>query len=145
MGTGHIIALVARVRDEANRHILEQLDAYGIRGLAPSHGDILVSLFGEDGLTMGQIAARIGRDKSTVTTLIKKLEDAGYVTRKRCTTDNRARHIHLTRKGKALKPDFWAISRKLMDTIWSGFTQKEKETTVTLLTRMLSNLGREEE
>ena len=121
MGTGHIIALVARVREEANRHIMEHLDAYGIRGLAPSHGDILVSLFGEDGLRMGDLAARIHRDKSTVTTLVKKLEAAGYVTRKRCTTDSRAMHIHLTGKGRALRPDFFAISRKLMDTILGLF------------------------
>ncbi len=79
MRTEHIISLISRIRDKANRLIVSELRVRNMPGLAPSHGDILILLFQSETVSMREIAEKIGRDKSTVTALIKKLIDIGYV------------------------------------------------------------------
>ena len=70
---------LARTLGLANRFLLEQLEQYGLAGIAPSHGDILVQLFAHGELPMSELAQRIGRDPSTVTALVRKLAAGGYV------------------------------------------------------------------
>ncbi len=41
MKTSHVISLVSKVRDKANKMIVSELNANGIKGIVPSHGSIL--------------------------------------------------------------------------------------------------------
>lgn len=77
-----IIALVSRIRENANHLILKELQAAGFGELAPSHGDILMALYDSNELSMQNIAKKIHRTKATTTVLIDKLEVAGFVKRK---------------------------------------------------------------
>jgi DNA-binding MarR family transcriptional regulator len=63
---------------------------------------VLSSLAERDGQTIGAIAERLGLEPSTITPLVKRLEAAGFVTRKRNAADERQVHVHLTAKGRAL-------------------------------------------
>lgn len=139
MKTDHVIALIARVRDRSYAFIINELYKRKITGLVPSHGAILDILFQKEKATMKELAEKIGRDKSTVTTLVNKLIAAGYVLKEKDLYDNRITHLCLTSKGKSLQPDFDEISDKLIATAFSGFTQKEKEETVKGMEKMLSN------
>ena len=86
-----MVSVVARTRALANRYLVQQMGVRGLEGLVTSHGDVLLQLFAEDGLPMRELAARVYRDPSTVTTLVKKLADAGYVrTERGCATDDRS-------------------------------------------------------
>jgi DNA-binding MarR family transcriptional regulator len=49
----------------------------------PSYGSILVPLFEEDGLRMGELARRAHLSKQTMTTMVRLLEREGLVHRKR--------------------------------------------------------------
>jgi len=89
---------------------------------------------------MSEIAEKIGRDKSTVTTLAKKLKKAGYINIKMDPDDCRAKLVSLTEKGMALEKDFKEISTILIERAYSGFTEEEKHNLVTLLTKMRNNL-----
>lgn len=139
MKTDHIIALIARVRDRAYAFIIQELNRRHISGLVPSHGAILGNLFQKDKATMKELAEKISRDKSTVTALVNKLITAGYVTKENDPHDNRITRLCLTIKGKSLKPEFDQISKKLISTAFSGFTQKNKENTVIMMEKMLNN------
>jgi DNA-binding MarR family transcriptional regulator len=63
----------------------------------------MVTLWREDGLTVGQIGERILLETNTVTPLLKRMEAAGLVLRTRCKADERQVLVHLTEKGKALR------------------------------------------
>lgn len=139
MKTDHVIALVARVRDKAYEFITSELYKKKIKGLVPSHGGIMSNLFKKDRLSMKEVAERIGRDKSTVTALVNKLEATGYVTREKDVDDSRITYLCLTRKGKSLEADFDEISKKLIATAFRGFSQKEKESMVKAIMKMLNN------
>ena len=63
---------------------------------------MLAALAENNDLTIGAIAARLGLESSTVTPPVKRLEQAGFVQRKRSTTDERQVTVHLTASGRSL-------------------------------------------
>ncbi|WP_300669100.1 MarR family transcriptional regulator [Desulfoluna sp.] len=139
MKTDHIIALISQVREKSNAFILSKLKELGIEGLAPSHGAILVNLFRESPLAMKELALRIGRDKSTLTSLVNKLEKLGYVEKQNDPSDSRVTLIALSLSGDELQPDFDYVSAKLLGRAFYGFSEPEKEQVVRLLERMKGN------
>lgn len=63
----------------------------------------MVTLWSEDGLTVGQIGDRVLLETNTLTPLLKRLEGAGLVRRVRDAVDERQVRVHLTEKGRALR------------------------------------------
>jgi DNA-binding MarR family transcriptional regulator len=57
---------------------------------------------GNDGATVGAIAHHLSLESSTVTPLVKRLEQAGLVTRQRSPVDERQVQVRLTEAGRAL-------------------------------------------
>ena len=82
-----------------NRLYKPMLDSMGI---TYTQYLVLSSLAEQDGLTIGAIAERLALEPSTITPLVKRLEAAGFVTRKRNPGDERQVHVHLTGKGRSL-------------------------------------------
>ncbi|WP_363181617.1 MarR family winged helix-turn-helix transcriptional regulator [Sphingomonas quercus] len=62
----------------------------------------MVILRGEDGQTVGELGDQLFLDSSTLTPLIKRLEAAGLVTRRRDSEDERVVRVTLTDKGRAV-------------------------------------------
>ena len=138
--TAGIIGLISTVRDKANKFILQQLREHGIEDIVPAHGSVFVALFRNSELPMGRIAQIIERDKSTVTTLVNKLTALGYLEKRRDDSDNRVTLIRLTEKGRLLESDFWTISKNLLEKVYDGFSDLEKEILLKLVTRVKGNL-----
>lgn len=127
MRKNNLIALVSRLSEAANRFIVKELESRGIEGIVPSHGDILALLFAGEHLSMQEIAAKIRRTKPTVTVLVNKLVELGYVTKEKSDTDSRVTHIALTAKGEALKPAFEAVSESLNALVYRDLADDEAE------------------
>lgn len=64
---------------------------------------VLHALWEQDGRTIGAIAARLALESSTVTPLVKRLEAAGHVVRRRDADDQRQVHVMLTDEGHAMR------------------------------------------
>ncbi|GAV21842.1 MarR family winged helix-turn-helix transcriptional regulator [Carboxydothermus pertinax] len=139
MDTNNVISLISSIREKANRFIMRELNNRGIKGIVTSHGDILVALFKNNVLTMKEIAEKIDRDKSTVTALVDKLVDFGYVKKERDPADSRVILVSLTDLGKQLQPDFEDISRKLIDVAFRGISPEEREALVKILIKIKEN------
>lgn len=122
--------------------IQESLSKNGIKDLAPSHGDILFLLFENDKMKMKEIAARINRDKSTVTALINKLKLLDYIKSTSSKEDKRVTFVELTAKGKKLKKTFFDISFSLNDKAFEGFSEKEISTFSSLIDKMIENFNK---
>jgi len=137
--TEGIISTISTVREKANRYISRQLRKMGVEDIATPYGGIFASLFRNDQLTMGEIARNIRRDKSTVTVLVRKLVDLGYVEASPNPDDARATFVRLSRKGKALESVFSKISKNLRKRVYRGFTEDEKEILATLLEKVRDN------
>ena len=132
---GHLLSLA---HERAERRLSDELAAAGLKGLAPSHGDVLALLFRKGEATMHEIAAFARRTKPTTTILVDKLEALGYVARVPSTTDARSVVVRLTPEGAALRPAFDAISRRFVRFLYAGLSREEAETLERLLGKTLS-------
>lgn len=63
----------------------------------------MVSLWEEDGQTVGGLGEKLFLESSTLTPLLKRLETAGYIRRERSRQDERVVVLRLTEEGKRLK------------------------------------------
>jgi DNA-binding MarR family transcriptional regulator len=65
---------------------------------------VLVPLYEEDGLRMGELARRARLSKQTMTQMVRQLESEGLVERRRDPDDARASQIFLTRRARRFQP-----------------------------------------
>src|ERR1700744_5333568 len=84
---------------------------------------VLCVLWEDDDQTIGGIAGRLDLDPSTITPLMKRLEQAGHVVRQRNPADERQGRVKLTDQGRALR----AETRTLADALYAkaGMTVQE--------------------
>lgn len=139
MKTRDVISLISRIRQKVNGLIITEISRQGIDGIVVSHGDILYALFQKERMTMAEIAAKIGKDKSTVTALVNKLVKLGYVARERAAEDTRVTYVTLTAQGHELEPVFEAVSKKVLEVFYTNVSEEEKEELLRLLSRIESN------
>lgn len=62
----------------------------------------MMVLWEGDGITVGDISARLLTDPGSLTPLLKRLEAEGLITRTRSSADERVVELHLTEKGRAM-------------------------------------------
>jgi len=141
MKQGNIISLISRITEKAHKLIVRELEAHGIDGIVPSHGDILVHLLTGEKYTMKDLAEKIHRTKPTVTVLVDKLVDLGYVTKEKSHEDSRVTFITLTEKGLALQPSFTAISKHLNDVVYKDLSDEQAEYIEEMLEKINRNLS----
>ena len=72
-------------------------------GLTYTQYILFLVLWEKDGLTVGEICKRLMLDSGTLSPLLKKLRDQGYIIKQQSMTDERSFIITLTEKGKELK------------------------------------------
>ncbi|MEK3788079.1 MULTISPECIES: MarR family winged helix-turn-helix transcriptional regulator [Paenibacillus] len=120
-------SLIGKTRDAMNKLIVAELEKHQIFDIVPSHGDILLHLYQEDGLSIKTLADRIHRTQPTVTVLVDKLQKFGYVQRIKSHQDSRVTLIHLTDKGRELEPVFRDISDTLNQAIYGSLSPAEQE------------------
>ncbi|MBI9010821.1 MAG: MarR family transcriptional regulator [Clostridiales bacterium] len=115
MKTDNTISRISRIRDLANQVIVKELELRGHVGLVPSHGNILSALLYHGEMTKTEISSGIKKERSTVTTLLKKLENLGYIVSRVNEEDARSTIVSLSEKGILMKDDFIEISEKIYD------------------------------
>ncbi|MGW3352321.1 MarR family winged helix-turn-helix transcriptional regulator [Nonomuraea rubra] len=94
---------------------------------------LLNQLWREDGLTQGELIARLGVEPPTVTKTLQRLERSGIVYRAPDPDRPRIGRVYLTETGKALREPVEGIWAQLDEDLQRGFTPEERE----LLARFL--------
>ena len=72
-------------------------------GLTYTQYLVLLVLWEKDGLTVGELCDKLILDNGTLSPLLKKMQLAGYLERKRSTEDDRVVVVTLTEAGRALQ------------------------------------------
>ena len=96
--------LLAKGSQRWNELLRERFVRAGYAEVRPSYGSLLLPLFEEDGLRMGELARRARLSKQTMTTMVRVLEREGLVRRERDPDDGRAFRIVLTDKAEKFRP-----------------------------------------
>jgi DNA-binding MarR family transcriptional regulator len=125
--------LLAKASQRWNERLEHGFREAGYPEVRPSFGSVLVPLFEEDDLRMGELARRSGLSKQAMTTLVRSAEAAGLVVRERDAADARAYRVSLSARGLALRP---VAERVLGDVaVWSRTRLTDSE-----LTALVSSL-----
>jgi DNA-binding MarR family transcriptional regulator len=105
--------LLAKATQRWNELLLEQFAAAGFPEIKASFGSVLLPLFDDDGLRIGEIGRRARLSKPSMTALIAKCEAAGLVRRERDPHDGRAFRVVLTERGREFRTVAQPVLREL--------------------------------
>ena len=72
-------------------------------GLTYTQYIVFLVLWEKDGITVSEIGEKLMLDNGTLSPLLKKMEQAGYLERRRCREDDRVVEITLTEKGREMQ------------------------------------------
>ncbi len=139
MKTRNTLSVIATIRETANQFIIEELEKHGVKGMVPSHGAILNALYMNKSMTMKEIANAIRRKQPTVTVLIDKLAENGYVKKEKDRGDTRITNILLTKKGEEFQTVFLEISQKLNKKMHKGLNDEEMAALQIILDKIMNN------
>ena len=108
-------------------------------GLTYTQYIVFLVLWEKDGVPVSEIGERLMLDNGTLSPLLKKMEQAGYVTRRRSAEDDRVVLITLTEKGRVLQEEAKDIPRNVAGCI--DLPPEKAHTLYTLLYELLNRQG----
>src|SRR5262245_25023971 len=112
--------VIAKASQRWNELLAARFSELGYPEVRPSYGSVLLPLFEEDNMRIGEIAARARLSKQTMTTLVRLAERDGLVTRAADSTDGRATRIRLTTRAR----EFSVVA----ETVVAGLDERVEET-----------------
>ena len=139
--TTQILSLISKIHAQSASFLKSELQVRGLPEMVSSHGNILFQLSKNDKMAMHELSEAIHRDKSTVTALVNKLKEQGYVERIQSESDSRVVYVRLTEKGKAYTVETGAISSALNEKCFAGFTESQKDALYEFLARISKNFA----
>ena len=87
---------------------------------------MLHALWEQEGLTHGELAARLHVQPATVTKMIQRMERTGFVECKPDAQDQRVSRVYLTDAGRAIQTEVKQVWRTMEDETFAGFTPEER-------------------
>ncbi|HBE14912.1 MAG TPA: MarR family transcriptional regulator [Ruminococcaceae bacterium] len=82
-------------------------------GLTYTQYIVFLVLWEKDGIPVGELGKRLMLDSGTLSPLLKKMRQAGYIEKRQSAEDERSFLITLTDKGRALQEQAREIPRKV--------------------------------
>ena len=82
----------------------------------PSFGSVLIPLFEEDGMRIGELARRSRLSKQTMTTMVRAVEAARLVELRADSDDGRASRVWLTAEARQFQPTAERVLARAEDT-----------------------------
>ncbi|MFC7441993.1 MarR family winged helix-turn-helix transcriptional regulator [Laceyella putida] len=108
------------------------LDRWGIT--YPQYFALLALWEGQE-LTVKQLGEKLYLDSGTLTPMLKRMEEAGWVKRQRSTVDERKVIVTLNEKAEALRSEMTNLPQMLLEQ--SGMTQQDAALLLEQLKRMM--------
>ena len=133
--------LIAKIHQLAGRIFAKILKEYQITELNPAQGRIMFPLWRKDGITINELAKETALGKSTLTSMLDRLENTGHVKRVPSDKDRRKILIYLTEKDKKLHEKYVQVSKEMTKLFYDGFNPKEIDEFEKYLERILENLS----
>lgn len=112
----------------------------GIEVFNSPQSRILFILWIEDNITISDLSKKTGLAKTTLTSMLDRLESQGNVRRVLSTEDRRAIRIVLTDKARSLQQPYENARAAMRDINFKGFSQEEIEDFEMKLIKILNNL-----
>jgi DNA-binding MarR family transcriptional regulator len=137
--------LVARIHQISGRIFETILKEHDLSEISPAQGRILFVLWKNDNIPIQELAKQTSLSKSTLTLMLDRLEERGFLVRVPSQEDRREILIRLTEKDRSLQDTYARVSDSMMAISFSGFAADELTDLEHKLRRVLANLTEHEE
>lgn len=132
--------LIAKIHQISGRIFSKILKKAGIDEINPAQGRILFVLWKKDEIPISELARKTQLSKSTLTSMLDRLEKTGYIVRVPSKEDRRVILIRRAEKDKLLESRYIQVSDEMTNLFYDGFTSKEIDDFEDSLKRILANL-----
>jgi DNA-binding MarR family transcriptional regulator len=132
--------LISQLNQVQGRIFEKLLKQHGIDDFNGPQGRILFVLWQDDGLPISEIGQRTSLSKSTLTSMLDRMEQQGHLQRNYDPHDRRQIRITLTEKAKALNQKYLEVSREMTRIFYQGFSSAEIAVFEKMLAGILNNL-----
>lgn len=136
--------LIGQIKQRQARIFERILNEYGIQEFNGAQGRILYILWNNNNIPISEISKKTGLAKTTLTSMLDRMEQADLVCRIADGNDRRKIQIALTEKAKKLNDVYQKVSVLMNDLFYEGFTNTEREQFEIYLNRILTNLIKNE-
>ena len=131
---------VSRTHQLGGRVFERILKESGVDTFNGAQGRILYVLWEHETLSISEIGKLTSLAKTTLTSMLDRMEEAGLVLRLSDAKDRRQILVSITEKAKHYKETYDIISEKMNKIFYDGFTADEIVLLEKLLERIIANL-----
>lgn len=132
--------LIAKIHHLSGRILTKKLKEYKLEEINPAQGRILFALWQNDGISIQELSKKTSLKKSTLTSVLDRLEEIGHLIRTPSKEDRRKIIVKLTEKDKKLQNAYMQISKEMTELFYKGLTKKEIEQFEAYLRQILDKL-----
>ena len=131
--------LMAKIRQVGGRLFEQMLKDYDIE-INSAQGRIMFALWQADNISISELVKKTQLKKSTLTSMLDRLEKMGYVRRQHSKKDRRKILIKRTNKDKNLESRYVELSQEITKLFYKGFSKAEIDRFEKDLAKILDNL-----
>lgn len=136
--------LISKIKQIQGRILEKSLIEHGIHQFNGAQGRILYVLWEQDNISISDLSNKTGLAKTTLTSMLDRLEKSGHTQRVYDPSDRRTVKIRLTENAKTLKTQYDAVSAEMTEIFYEGFSDEEILVFEKGLEKVLNNLTRKE-
>lgn len=132
--------LISKIHQLSQRIFAKILKEHKRDEFNPAQGRIMFTLWQKDNIPIHELVEKTQYSKSTLTSMLDNLEEAGFIKRIPSKEDRREILIALTEKDKLLQDKYVEVSREMGKLYYNGFNDEEIDDFERYLERILENL-----
>lgn len=136
--------LMAKIRHVGGRISERMLKKYDVE-INTAQGRIMFALWRKDGIPINELAKKTQLKKSTLTSMLDRLENMGYIKRVHSKKDRRKILIKRTKKDKTMEKKYVEVSEEMTRLFYKGFSESQISNFEKYLEQILNNLTEFEE
>lgn len=136
--------LISQIKQIQGRIFGKLLTEAGVDEFNGAQGRILYVLWQQENLPIVELSRRTGLAKTTLTSMLDRMENLGHVVRCYDPEDRRQIRIRLTKNARKLEGKYQEVSDEMTRLFYKGFSDEEILRLEAGLEKVLKNLEEEE-
>ncbi len=113
---------------------------YAETGVEIKHWRVVALLWARDGMRVGELASESSIEASTLSRVLKRMENLRLISRRHSREDARSVTVHLAKAGRELAERLTPVAAEYEAVMLRGFSKQEIQTLRKLLVRAFENL-----
>lgn len=136
--------LISQIKQVSGRIFEKMLINAGIDEFNGAQGRILYVLWQNDNIPIVELSRKTGLAKTTLTSMLDRMETANLIERVYDSRDRRQIRIVLTEYARSLSDKYEDVSEQMVNVYYAGFSEEEILFFEDTLRRVLNNLQEKE-